>query len=115
MKTPLNSGALLRSSGARDELLPFSARSAKHPLLIQALAGEVKRYRKHLAISTNGERQIRNSIRTSFLELKDAMAHVLEFALRGMDDKGAKGLANNRSFRMPTSYDTLAAVLIGDG
>jgi hypothetical protein len=35
----------LSVSGARDLMLPIFATFDRHPLLIQALAGEVKRYR----------------------------------------------------------------------
>ena len=43
------------------------------------------------------------------------MAHVLEYALRGLDDKARKVLETIAAFRMPASYDTLAALFVGDG
>ena len=38
----------------------------------------------------------------------------MKFALRGLDEKADKGLQTIAAFRMPTSYDTLAAVLVGE-
>jgi hypothetical protein len=43
------------------------------------------------------------------------MAHVLEFALRGLDGADLKVVHTVAAFRMPASYDTLAALLAGDG
>jgi hypothetical protein len=48
------------------------------------------------------------------LSLVNARAHVLEFALRGLDDKARKVLETIAAFRMPASYDTLAALFVGD-
>ena len=42
------------------------------------------------------------------------MAHVLEYALRGLDDKARKVLETIAAFRMPASYDTLAALFVGE-
>src|SRR5207247_9132092 len=39
---------------------------------------------------------------------------VLEFALRGLDDKNWKVLRTIAAFRMPANYDALAAVLTGE-
>src|SRR5207237_9189560 len=49
-----------------------------------------------------------------FPELTKAMAHVLEFTLRGLENEGQKALQTIAAFRMLTSYDTLAAVLVGE-
>ena len=38
-------------------------------------------------------------------------SHVLEFALRGMDDKARNVLHTIAAFRMPASYETLATLL----
>jgi len=102
-------------AGSRDLLLPVFATFDKHPLLIQALAGEVKRYRQ---APGNFEAWRKSNPRfepTKFPRLQDAMAHVLEFALRGVNEKAKKVLHTIAAFRMPEHYDTLAALLIGKG
>src|SRR5205085_5475577 len=50
---------------------------------------------------------------TKFPRLQDAMGHVLEFALRGLDVKARKALEIIAAFRMPATYDTLTALLVG--
>jgi tetratricopeptide (TPR) repeat protein len=40
---------------------------------------------------------------------------VLEYAFRGLDDKARKVLQTIAAFRMPASYDTLAALFVGEG
>jgi len=100
-------------SGSRDEILPVFATFGKHPLLIQALAGEVKR--SHRA---NGDFEKWRSMNpqfdpSRFQKLREAMGHVLENSLRGLDNGAQKVLQTIAAFRMPTNYDTLAAVLIG--
>src|SRR6266571_4321639 len=101
-------------SGSRDELLPIFNTFAKHPLLIQALAGEVKRYRKAPGDFEEWRKANPRFDPAKFPELTKAMAHVLEFALRGLDNEGQKALQTIAAFRMPTSYDTVAAVLVGE-
>ncbi len=101
-------------TGSRDLLLPIFSTFNKHPLLIQALAGEVKRYR---TAPGNFEEWRKNNPRfepTGFPRLQDAMSHVLEFALRGLDDEASKALQVIAAFRMPARYDTLTALLMGE-
>jgi tetratricopeptide (TPR) repeat protein len=100
---------------SRDELLPVFDTFAKHPLLIQALAGEVKRYRKAPGGFEEWRKANHNFDPNKFSSLQDAMAHVLEFALRGLDKNAEKVLNTIAPFRMPTGYDTLAAILVGEG
>ena len=100
--------------GSRDELLPVFNTFAKHPLLIQALAGEVKRYRKAPGNFEEWRKANQTFDPSKFSKTKEAMAHVLEFALRGLDNEGQKALQTIAAFRMPTSYDTVAAVLVGE-
>lgn len=102
-------------SGSRDDVLPVFNTFAKHPLLIQALAGEVNRYRKAPGSFEEWRKANPKFDPSQFAKTKEAMAHVLEFALRGLEDKARAGLQTIAAFRMPTSYDTLAAVLIGKG
>ena len=102
-------------SGSRDILLPLFRTFAKHPLLIQALAAEIKRYRP---APGDFDRWLSDNPRFSpsrFPRIQEAMAHVLEFALRGLEGPNLKLVHTVAAFRMPASYDTLAALLIGDG
>lgn len=101
-------------SGSRDELLPIFNTFAKHPLLIQALAGEVKRFRKAPGNFDEWHKANPRFGPSKFAKTKEAMAHVLEFALRGLNEEGQKVLQTIAAFRMPTGYDTLAAVLVGE-
>ena len=101
-------------SGSRDELLSIFQTFAKHPLLIQALAGEVKRYRKAPGDFERWHEANPKFDPSKFAEMKDSMVHVLEFALRGLTERDEKVLQTIAAFRMPTSYDTLAAVLVGE-
>jgi hypothetical protein len=101
-------------SGSRDDVLPFFNTFAKHPLLIQALSGEVKRYRKSPG-NFEAWRQANPTFDPSkFSKTKEAMAHVLDFALRGLEGKAHQVLQTIAAFRMPTGYDTLAHILIGE-
>jgi len=102
-------------SGSRDILLPLFSTFGKHPLLIQALAGEIKRYRP---APGDFDRWLKDNPRFSpsqFPRIQEAMAHVLEFALRGLEEASLKVLHTVAAFRMPASYDTLAGLLVGDG
>jgi tetratricopeptide (TPR) repeat protein len=100
-------------SGTRDALLPVFHSFGKHPLLIQALAGEIKRDRR-----ANGdfERWQRDHARfdpMSLKSVKEASAHVLEFAFQGLTESEGRALRTVAAFRMPASYETLVAVLVG--
>ncbi|HEY0348559.1 MAG TPA: DUF4062 domain-containing protein [Pyrinomonadaceae bacterium] len=101
-------------SGSRDDLLPLFNTFAKHPLLIQSLAGEIRRYRKAPGDFEAWREANPNFDPSKFSKVKEAMVHVLEFALRGLDEQGQMILRTIAAFRMPTSYDTLAAVLVGE-
>jgi tetratricopeptide (TPR) repeat protein len=101
-------------TGSRDELLPVFATFDKHPLLIQALAGEVKRYHRAPGNFAEWRKANPQFDPSKFPKLQDAMAHVLEFALRGLNEKSEKVLHTIAAFRMPTGYDTMAALLIGE-
>ena len=101
-------------SGSRDELLPVFMTFDRHPLLIQALAGEVKRYRKAPANFAEWRKANPQFDPSTFPRTKEAMGHVLEFALHGLDERDQKVLQTTAAFQMPTSYDTLAAVLVGE-
>jgi tetratricopeptide (TPR) repeat protein len=102
-------------SGSRDLLLPIFATFDKHPLLIQALAGEVKRFRRAPGNFEAWRKANPRFDKTTYPGLQDAMSHVLEYAMRGLDDKARQALQILAAFRMPPRYDTLAALLIGKG
>jgi tetratricopeptide (TPR) repeat protein len=102
-------------SGTRDALLPVFHSFGKHPLLIQALAGEIRRDRR-----ANGDFERWREAHTQFdpvalAAVKDASAHVLEFALQGLNEPEGRALHTMAAFSRPASYDTLAALLVGDG
>jgi tetratricopeptide (TPR) repeat protein len=102
------------ASGARDSLLPLFQRADNHPLLIQALASEVARYRRAPG-DFDAWRRAHPDFNPFSLPLVQVKSHVLEFALRGLDDKAQQVLRTIAAFRMPARYDTLAALLIGEG
>lgn len=102
------------ATGARDSLLPLFRQADNHPLLIQALASEVARYRP-----APGDFEAWRRAHPDFdpfgLPLVQVKSHVLAFALHGLDDKAHQVLRTIAAFRMPAGYDTLAALLIGEG
>jgi tetratricopeptide (TPR) repeat protein len=100
-------------SGSRDELLPVFGTFGKHPLLIQALAGEVKRYRKAPGNFEKWRRANPQFHISLFPSTKKVIEHVLDFALRGLDEKTEQTLSTIATFQMPTSYDSVEAILVG--
>jgi tetratricopeptide (TPR) repeat protein len=105
----------LKVTGSRELLLPIFTTFDKHPLLIQALAGEVKRFRRAPGNFEEWRKANPQFDPTKFQLLQDAMSHVLEFALHGLGDKAHQVLRTIAAFRMPARYDTLAELLIGEG
>jgi tetratricopeptide (TPR) repeat protein len=101
-------------TGSREELLSIFDTFDKHPLLIQALAGEVKRYHRLPGDFSGWRRANPRFDPYRFSHIQEAMGHVLEFALRGLNSKGQMVLATIAAFRMPARYDNLAAVLLGE-
>ncbi len=101
-------------SGARDTLLPLFNRVGNHPLLVHALASEVARYRRAPG-DFDKWRDHHPDFDPFSLPLKNVKSHVLEYALRGLDEQARQTLHVIAAFRMPAHYDTLAALLIGDG
>lgn len=100
-------------SGARDTLLPMFQSFGSHPLLLQALAGEVARFRP-----APGDYDAWHKAKPQFnpfkLGLKQAKSHVLEFALQGLSKQEWKALHTIAAFRMPAQYETLQQLLIGE-
>ncbi|HEV7892849.1 MAG TPA: DUF4062 domain-containing protein [Pyrinomonadaceae bacterium] len=100
------------ATGARDSLLPLFRQADNHPLLIQALASEVARYRPAPG-DFDAWRRAYPDFDPFSLPLVQVKSHVLAFALRGLDDKAQQVLRTIAAFRMPARYDTLTALLIG--
>ncbi|MBN1967323.1 MAG: DUF4062 domain-containing protein [Anaerolineae bacterium] len=98
-------------SGTREELLRLFHTFENYPLLIRALAGEVAGYRR-----APGDFDTWRAANPDFnpfnLDLKGVQTHVLHYALRGLPDDHATVLRTVAGFRMPASYDTLAALLV---
>jgi tetratricopeptide (TPR) repeat protein len=99
-------------SGSREMLLPLFYRIENHPLLIQSLATEVARYRQAPG-DFDKWKQGNPDFNPFNLPLVQGKSHVLEFALCGLNNKARQALSTIAAFRMPASYDTLTALLIG--
>ena len=110
----LNLWRALGVTGTREELLQLFHTFAKHPLLIQALASEVANYR-HAPFDFDRWRRDNPDFNPFGLPLSNAQSHVLAFALRGLDDTAREVLHKIAGFRTPATYDTLTALLVGDG
>jgi tetratricopeptide (TPR) repeat protein len=99
-------------SGARGELLPIFNSVENHPMLVQALAGEVANYRK-----APRDFGVWHSNHPQFdpasLPLVQSRTHILQFALEGLSREHREVLETIAGFRMPTSYVTLEALLVG--
>ena len=98
--------------GARQELVPFFKRFGSHPLLIQALAGEIARNRKSPSDFT-AWRAANPSFDPTSLPVAQVKSHVLEYALTGLSRDINEVLTTLVAFRMPASYDSLEALLVG--
>jgi tetratricopeptide (TPR) repeat protein len=99
-------------SGSREALLPLFRTFENHPLLIQALAGEVAHDRRTPG-NFDGWRKSHPDFNPFRLPLVQVKSHVLEYALRGLDESARKVLHTIAAFRMPAAYDTLVALLVG--
>jgi tetratricopeptide (TPR) repeat protein len=100
-------------NGSASTLLPLFHSFENHPLLIRALAGEVAKYRR-----APGQFDQWNQAHPHFqpfeLPVMQRRHHILSFALQGLDDAGRRVLQRVAAFRMPATYDTLAALLVGE-
>jgi tetratricopeptide (TPR) repeat protein len=99
-------------SGSRAALLQLFESFDRHPLLIQALAGEIRRYRRAPGDYEKWRRDNRRFDPQGLPSVQDVTAHVLEFALRGLDESARKVLYTVAAFRMPAAYDTLLELLV---
>jgi tetratricopeptide (TPR) repeat protein len=110
----LNLWRALGVTSSREELLQLFHSFESHPLLIQALASEVAYYPPARG-DFDHWRQAKPDFNPFGMPLKQAQSHVLAFALRGLGDDARDVLHKIAAFRMPATYDTLAALLVGDG
>ncbi len=103
----------LGAKGSRQELVPIFRSFESHPLLVQALAGQVARDRK-----TPGDFTAWQTAHPQFnptkLPLEKRKSHILQHALAGLDDDVREVLNTLVAFRMPATYDTLEALLVGE-
>lgn len=85
-----------------------------YPLLIRSLAGEVANYRP---APGNYEKWLENNKNFNPLDqsLTTRKSHVLSYSLRGLGRLERNTLIIIAAFRMPSTYDTLVAVLVGKG
>jgi tetratricopeptide (TPR) repeat protein len=102
------------ATGARDQLLPVFRSVDNHPLLIQSLAGEVARFRRAPGDFDAWRRAHPDFNPFRDIPLVQVKSHVLEYALSGLANRVREALHVIAAFRMPASYDTLTALLIGE-
>jgi tetratricopeptide (TPR) repeat protein len=102
-------------SGSRDLLQPIFDSIDKHPLLIQALAGEIKRYKKAPGNFEKWHEKNPAFDPTKFPKVQEAMGHVMEYALQDLEEKPRNVLNMISAFRMPTGYETLMAIVLASG
>lgn len=101
-------------SGSRETLLRLFNLVENHPLLIQALASVIANDHRNPG-DFDGWRDNHPDFDPFNLPLVQVRSHILEFALRGLSGKSRQVLHTIAAFRMPGQYDTLSALLIGEG
>ena len=99
-------------SGSRAELVPIFRSVECHPLLLQALASEVAKYRNAPGDFAQWRADHPQFDPTS-LPLVQSRTHILAFALQGLETEASEVLHTLVGFRMPASYATLEALLVG--
>jgi tetratricopeptide (TPR) repeat protein len=102
----------LNVRGSRAELVPIFRSVEGHPLLIQAFASEVANYRKAPGDFAQWRADHRRFDPAS-LALVQSRTHILQFALDGLSTNVREVLHTLVGFRMPASYATLEALLVG--
>jgi Domain of unknown function (DUF4062)/Putative ATP-dependent DNA helicase recG C-terminal len=100
--------------GSRDTLLSLGRRVQNHPLVLQVLAGVVGQYRKAPG-DLDSWLQENPAFDVYGLSLTQVRSHVLEFALRGLDERGRSILAAVAACHGPASYESLSKSLVGAG
>jgi hypothetical protein len=104
----------LKVSGSRAELAPIFRSVENHPLLIQALASEIANYKKAPGDFAQWRKDHPQFDPTS-LPLVQSRTHILQYALQGLSKRVREVLHTLVGFRMPASYATLEALLVGPG
>ena len=99
-------------AGSRVELVPIFRSVESHPLLVQALASEVANYKRAPGDFAKW-REDHPQFDPTSLSLVQSRTHILEFALKGLSPKVREVLHTLVGFRMPASYATLEALLVG--
>jgi tetratricopeptide (TPR) repeat protein len=102
----------LNVAGSRAELVPIFRSIECHPLLVQALASEIANYRKAPGDFAKW-RTDHSGFDPTSLRLVQSRTHILKFALEGLSAKVREVLHTLVGFRMPASYATLEALLVG--
>jgi tetratricopeptide (TPR) repeat protein len=100
--------------GSDEALLQLFARFGNYPLLICALAGEVAHYRYSPGDYDHWRRAHPDFQPFKDLPIRQIKTHVLQFALRGLNVATRNVLHTIAAFRMPATYDTLVALLVGE-
>jgi tetratricopeptide (TPR) repeat protein len=101
-------------SGPRSELVPIFRSVQGHPLLVQALASEVATYRQAPGDFSRW-RADHPQFDPTTLPLVQSRSHILEHALKGLTGYVREVLHTLVGIRMATTYDTLEALLVGEG
>ncbi len=100
-------------TGSREALLPMFHAFQNHALLIQALANEVANYRRAPGNFDRWQKDHPGFDPFNLSRDRESKTHLLTFALRGLDEVAREVLEIVAAFRMPTTYDTLTALLTG--
>jgi tetratricopeptide (TPR) repeat protein len=101
-------------SGSRDALVPLFRSFEGHPLLVRALAGEIARDRRSPG-DFEKWRERHLDFNPFALPLVQRRSHVLQYALQELGPQELMLLRAIAGFRMPAAYETLAALLVGEG
>ncbi len=101
-------------SGTSERLLPYFRAFGNYPLLLRALAGEVAEY-KPAPGDFDRWLQDHPDFNPAQLDLRNARTHILKYALEGLHDAHIRTLHTLAAFRMPATWETLCAVLVGKG
>ena len=102
-----------RDGQVSDTVLSVLNLCDNHPLVIQVLASTVAKDRAARGDFNNWRRR-RPDFHPTSLPAVQVRSHVLAFALDGLSERASQALRVLATFRMPTTYETLAALLVGD-
>ncbi len=102
----------LNVTGPRSELISIFKGIENHPLLVQVFAGVVANYRKAPRDFEQWKADHPQFDPTSLL-VGQSRARILGFALEGLSTKVREALHTIVGCRMPASYATLEALLVG--